>query len=413
MQARRLKLLPIAAAVVGMGLAAGSAQALDFHGYLRSGIGVSDKSGGQVCFRLPGVPGNGNFRLGNECETYSEIELGQSLYEGKDGVKFDYHIMEAFVTNQNGDFENLAMNGNQAALRQNWVEAKNLPFLSGGSAWVGKRYYQRHDIHINDFFYWDTSGPGAGIEKVKLGSSDMKGSFAIFRRNGTNVGNTANGNDSTTAYDARIHDINLGSAGSLEAGLLFNVADTNVPNHKNGTSIMAEWSLPALGGVNKLFATSGSGSANAPFFANPNNAPGDKDSSWGIQDTLQWQVSPQFSGMLAAGYYDFKNNYTWDFIGVRPVWHFSEYFKLQGELSQNWVKPQNADQRTLFHIAIAPTIVSGGGFWTRPELRLFYAYNKWNDAARDGWGGVAGGTTGPYGTGTSGSTIGFQVEAWW
>jgi len=38
---------------------------------------------------------------------------------------------------------------------------------------------------------------------------------------------------------------------------------------------------------------------------------------------------------------------------------------------------------------------------------------KWNSAARDQWGGVAGGATGPFGTSTNGSSYGFQLEAWW
>ena len=407
-------LAPLAAAAAV--LFATDASAFEFHGYARSGIGWASEKGGQACFKLPGVQGNGNFRLGNECETYGEAQFDHTLYDGKDGVKFDYHIMLAYVAGQQNDFENLAKNGNQLALRQNWVEAKNLPFLNGGSAWIGKRYYQRHDVHINDFFYWDASGPGAGIEKIKLGET-MTGSFAIFRNNGNNGNGDFGGfnpnNNATTRFDARVSDINLGGAGSLELGLQFNSADTNVANSKNGTAVSGEWSLPVLGGVNKLFATSGTGSANPPSFAYPNNTPGNQDGSWGIQDSIQWQISPEISGMAVAGHWDFKNNYKWDYIGARPVYHFSDYFKLQGEVGLNEIKPVNDLTRKLGKITIAPTLVAGRGFWTRPELRAFYTYAKWNTAARDGWGGVAGGTAGPFGTSRSGSSYGLQVEAWW
>ncbi len=415
MHSKRMKLLPVAAAVL---LSWGSAaSAVDFHGYFRSGIGWGSKDGGQTCFSLPGVPGNGNFRLGNECETYGEAAFDQNLFDGKDGVKFDYHIMFAYVARQQQDFENLAQNNNQFALRQNWAEAKNLPFLAGGSAWVGKRFYQRHDVHINDFFYWDASGPGAGIENIKLGG-DLKASFAIFRANGNNFDNDPNRN-AATRYDARLHGINLGALGSLEAGVQFNSADTKNPNAKDGSAFIVEHSLPLLGGVNKLFATVGKDSANAPFFAFPNNTPGNQDGSWGIQDTLQWQLSPQFSGMAVAGMFDFKNNYKWTYLGVRPVWHFTDYFKLQGEIGTNRIKPDSqSDTSKLDKFTIAPTIVAGRGFWARPELRFFYTYAKWNDKARDGvfgpgGGTVAGGVAGPYGTKTNGSTYGFQVEAWW
>ncbi|MGC6746579.1 carbohydrate porin [Escherichia coli] len=32
--------------------------------------------------------------------------------------------------------------------------------------WGGKRYYQRHDLHIIDTKYWNISGSGAGVEKL-------------------------------------------------------------------------------------------------------------------------------------------------------------------------------------------------------------------------------------------------------
>ena len=413
MKAKRLALLPITAAAL---LAvAGSAQALEFHGYFRSGIGWGSKDGGQTCFGLPGVPGNGNFRLGNECGTYGELQLDHNLLDGKDGVKFDYHLMLGYFAGGQTDFENLADPGNHIALRQNWAEAKNLPFLMGGSAWIGKRYYQRHDVHINDFFYWNNSGPGAGIEKVKLGG-EMTGSFAIFRANG-NSNNNPN-NNATTMFDARVADINLGGLGSLEAGLQYNTADTTVANSKSGTAVSVEWSMPVLGGVNKLFATSGTGSANAPFLGNPNNTPGNQDGSWGIQDSVQWQISPEFSGMAVAGHWNFKNNYKWTYIGARPVYHMSDYFKIQVEAGYNTIKPENQTTSKLAKLTIAPTIVAGRGFWTRPELRAFYTYAKWNGPARDGVfgpgaGTVAGGTAGPFGNSTNGSSYGFQVEAWW
>lgn len=35
--------------------------------------------------------------------------------------------------------------------------------------WGGKRYYQRHDLHIIDTKYWNISGSGAGVENYTLG----------------------------------------------------------------------------------------------------------------------------------------------------------------------------------------------------------------------------------------------------
>ncbi len=408
MKDKRFALLPITAAALFA--VAGSAQALEFHGYFRSGIGWGSKDGGQTCFSLPGAQGNGNFRLGNECGTYGELQFDHNLFDGKDGVKFDYHLMLGYFAPGQTDFENLANDGNHIALRQNWAEAKNLPFLNGGSAWIGKRYYQRHDVHINDFFYWNNSGPGAGVEKIKLGDGGMTASVAVFRAKGFANGDA--NNNATTSLDGRVADINVG-LGTLEVGLQYNKADTKVANSKSGTAVSVEWSLPLLGGANKLFATSGTGSANAPNLGNPNNQPGNQDGSWGVQDTLQWQISPALSGMAVAGYWKFKNNYKWTYIGVRPVYHFSDYFKLQAEAGYNTIKPENLNTAKLAKLTIAPTLVAGRGFWTRPELRFFYTYAKWNGPARDQWGGMAGGATGPFGSSTNGGSYGFQAEAWW
>jgi maltoporin len=411
MKNKRYAWLPVAAAALTA--AAGPASALEFQGYFRSGIGWGSEKGGQTCFSLPGAQGNGNFRLGNECGTYGEAQFDHTLMDGKDGVKFDYHLMLGYFARGQQDFENLADDGNHVALRQNWAEAKNLPFLMGGSAWIGKRYYQRHDVHINDFFYWNNSGPGAGIEKVKLGG-EMTGSLAVFRRNG-NSENDPN-TDATTIIDGRVAGIPLGGLGALEVGLQYNSADTRAANSENGTAVSAEWAMPLLGGVNKLFATAGTGSASST--GSVNNVPGVQDGNWGIQDSLQWQLSPAFSGMAVVGHWKFKNNYKWTYIGARPVYHFSDYFKLQGEAGYNQVKPEGRPTAKLAKLTIAPTLVAGRGFWARPELRFFYTYAKWNGAARDGvfgpgGGTVAGGVTGPFGNETHGASYGFQVEAWW
>ncbi|HTT11217.1 MAG TPA: carbohydrate porin [Burkholderiaceae bacterium] len=420
MHRKRLKMLPLTAAVL---LAwAGAASAVDFHGYFRSGAGASSKEGGLTCFRLAGAQGNGNYRLGNECDTYGEAQFDQNLYEGKgDGVKFDYHVMFGYDAPQNADYENLS---SSIALRQNYVDAK-LPYLNGGDVWVGKRYYQRHDVHIQDFFYWDTSGPGAGVEKIGLGGT-MNTSFAYLRQNGNNEPNGNNPlNDAGTLLDWRLAGIGLGPAGQLEVGAMYRMHDTKVTDAKSGWAILAEMSTNVLGGTNKVFGyygkdTLGTGALYRPSSSVlPTGATGTQDQAWGILDFLVFQPTPDFSGGFSIGHYDFKNNYKWDFAGVRPVWHVNDYFKLQGEIGWNKVKASSqSDAGQLTKITIAPTIVAGRGFWARPELRFYYSYNTWNSKARDGVFGpgagvIAGGTAGPFGSDTNGAVWGFQAEAWW
>ena len=76
----KAKWLPISAAVI-MALGSASASAVDFHGYMRSGVGISDNGGMQTLSKQKVG------RLGNEDETYSEVQLGQEVYNkaGKSG----------------------------------------------------------------------------------------------------------------------------------------------------------------------------------------------------------------------------------------------------------------------------------------------------------------------------------------
>jgi maltoporin len=389
-------------------LACTSVQAFEFHGYLRSGAGSNSKDGSQVCFQLAGA--YSKYRLGNECETYAELAFDHDVYDGKDGVKFVYHGRLAYISNNQQDFESFKSDGRDIALRENWFEVKNLKFLNDGTLWAGKRFYQRNDVHITDFYYWDTSGYGVGVENVTTGP--VKTSFAVLR-------NSTAQTNATTRLDLRVGGINLGNAGDLTVGLQYNLDDSSAANTTDGTAITVQHFLGGvLGGFNKIALQYGRGSARSLSLAYPDNFNKSGDETWRLVEQLQWQVSPQFSGMATLVYQDQIDNYKWFSVGVRPVWHFNDYFKIQAEYGFDQVKPSSGDDnnrrtRNLHKFTVAPTVVAGGGFWARPELRLFATYAKWNDAARDLWGGVAGGTSGLFGSDTSGWTYGFQVEGWW
>ena len=79
------------------------------------------------------------------------------------------------------------------------------------------------------------------------------------------------------------------------------------------------------------------------------------------------------------------------------------------------VTPDGGDKRTLdkFTLALALT-PQGGGYYSRPELRVFYTSASWNTAAQTA--ATAGdplSSTGVFGTNKSGSVIGLTAESWW
>ena len=90
--------LALATALTSTSLLAATSVPIDFHGYLRGGVGVSG-DGGQVEWQK-----NKLGRLGNETDTYGELELGSEVYK-KDDVSFYLDSMVSMVSDGSNDNE--------------------------------------------------------------------------------------------------------------------------------------------------------------------------------------------------------------------------------------------------------------------------------------------------------------------
>lgn len=405
----------LAIVVAAFALTAIPASALEFHGYMRSGIGGDSQGGGQQCQALPGL--GYKMRLGNECEMYGELEFDQSMYKDKNGVEFKYVGMMNFVTPEVADSETTTF-----GMRQSWVGV-TLPQLDGATIWAGKRYYRRNDVHMLDFFYWDVSGFGAGIEDVNLGGF-AKVAVAMMQSNVT---------DARTAWrpDVRIYGINT-PVGQLEFGADLVIGSENKDALATGTNPLpgdkmdvapwftAQLNTPVLGGFNKLAVQYAMGAA-APMSQYPSLTNTDSSTQFRVVDQLAFQPSPKVSGFLVAVYEDMDKRYRGTdedniynahkalTIAARPAYHVNDYFKLQAEGGYQWLDPnQGGDSLSLYKITIAPTITPppgpGGAYFTRPEIRLFATYTGWNDAAEAN--GMGRGTDKYY------LTYGAQFETW-
>ena len=425
------KLIVIGAALFA--LAASQASAVDFHGYFRSGIGGNNNGGSVQCFIAPG--NEYKFRLGNECENYAEWEFAQSLYKDKSGVEFVYDGMLAYVTSPAGsDFDPLISGGNTIALRQNWIGAKGVPFLPSGSlAWIGKRYYHRNDIHQIDFFYWDTSGFGGGLDDVPIGPA--KFALAVFEKRF---------DDRRVIWqpDFRVYGIPIIPDGTLEAGisLLIDSSNANAPQSTNKQDLSpwltVQWvQTNLLGGFNKLAFQWAQGSAANMHSQGSQAQDASSDTrQWRIIEHMVFQPTSEISGALVFVYQDTKQLFgsslkRWS-AGIRPALQLNDYFKVELEGGYTSVTPKdaasgggNTDTRSLFKATVAPTLMvapgPGGSYFTRPVLRLFATIAAWNDAAQ-GAGIVGQGaacnaatTTSPFGCDKAGFTFGAQAEAWY
>lgn len=417
----KLKNAVFAFAVAVLATAASSASAVDFHGYLRAGVGGNSNGGGQVCFQNPG--NWWKFRLGNECDIYSEMEFGQSLYKDKSGLEFKYTGM-------------LSMGGGGPVNpAQSWVGA-TIPALGNAQVWAGNRYYMRNDVHALDAFYWNPSGAGGGIEAVDLGFG--KFAFAVFQ---------SNSSDRRTIWrpDIRIYGIPVNPNGSLEVGLdvFYDSSQTRsgltTGNPNPDRQKISPWvtvqhtQTNLLGGSNKLAFQYATGSA-AQMQQFPVVDSDSKRKSWRIVDHFVYQPTEKFSGSFAVIYWDQSNaagqtsdNQKQLYLGIRPAYTVNDWFKLEGEVGYSSLTPKEGvtDSRTLTKITLAPTITPppgpGGAYFTRPVIRLFATYGLWNSASKAA--GFAGQpTTGTCDATTSGSafkcdtnglTFGAQAEAWW
>ena len=437
-----LRKLPLAVAVAA-GVMSAQAMAVDFHGYARSGIGWTGSGGEQQCFQATGA--QSKYRLGNECETYAELKLGQEVWkEGDKSFYFDTNV--AYSVAQQNDWE-----ATDPAFREANVQGKNLiEWLPGSTIWAGKRFYQRHDVHMIDFYYWDISGPGAGIENVDLGfgklslaatrSQEAGGSY-IFTSNDIyhNFKDTAN-----DVFDVRLAQMEINPGGTLELGVDYGRANKTDGYSfadgasKDGWMFTAEHTQSMLKGYNKFvvqyatdaMTTQGKGIPQGSFTGNNY----DKDAEIGVVDNKinnngslvrildhgaislgdSWDL--MYVGMYQDIDRDDNNGTTWYTVGVRPMYKWTPIMSTLLEVGYDNVKSQKTDDpNNQYTITLAQQWQAGNSIWSRPAIRVFATYAKWDEK----WGydnGIAKSDTKAttYSRGDNDEwSFGAQMEIWW
>ena len=438
-----LRKVPLAVAIAA-GILSAQAGAVDFKGYARSGIGWTGSGGEQQCFQATGA--DAKYRLGNECETYAEIKLGQEVWkEGDKSFYFDSNI--AYNSSQLNDWEN----DNTPAIREFNVVGKNLiDALPGANIWAGKRFYQRHDVHMIDFYYWDISGPGAGIENIDLGfgklslaatrSQEAGGSY-IFTSNDIYHDFKDTAND---VFDVRLAQMEINPGGTLELGADYGRANKTDGYSfadgasKDGWMFTAEHTQSMLKGYNKFvvqyatdaMTTQGKGIPQGSFTGKDYN----KDTEIGVVDNNinnngslvrildhgaislgdSWDL--MYVGMYQDIDRDDNNGTTWYTVGVRPMYKWTPIMSTLLEVGYDNVKSQKTDDtNNQYKITLAQQWQAGNSIWSRPAIRVFATYAKWDEK----WGydnGIAKSDTKAttYSRGDNDEwSFGAQMEIWW
>lgn len=407
-QFKRLALA--AAAASAFAAPAVHAEGVEFHGYLRSGVGTTSEGGDQKCFKIAPT----KYRLGNECETYGELALSAPFGKSDGGPWAKYNLMLATIENNGqGDFESSKGDKFTIASRQNFFQAGGFfgkGALEDAKIWIGKRYYNRHDVHITDNFYWNNSGLGGGIEDINAGAAKL--AFA-YHQNG-------NGDNSlsTRRLSTRLYDIDVNPNGKLEGELVYLTGSTaqtgaTAPKEGSGWALFVEHTQSGiLNGFNKLAFIYGADDAAGGNW-NPTYSTADEGrkgwKEYRIVDQLYVDLKNGWSGMATVLYSNVKkgpgNTEKWFSIGARPQYNFTPNVSVAVEGGFDQVK-SGGNTAKLAKLTVAPQYTLSGGFWARPAFRAFATYAKWNDAA-----GAQGG--GAFEPKNNGMTYGLQVEAWW
>lgn len=416
MRNRLLKAVPAALALIVAGGAARASEAEgEFHAYFRTGAGHNSGGGEQACFGLEGV---GKYRLGNECDSYGEFLYFKEVARSANGASFVAHFM-GNIQADGYDFGTAAKYVSQA-----FIEAVNLDFLQGGRAWMGKRYYHRLDIHTIDYKWLHSDGVGAGIEGFPLGPGRF--SYALFRDDKLDE-KVANRRDDRPMANARhtsatrqnftYEGVEVNPDGMLQLDLTLIDKDTANPGAHGGWSVsLVHLQQKVLGGDNRFGVQYGAGPG-ILIGGTADITLGSDVTRTRVFDQLIWQATPDLCGALVGLVQRDRSSAgtrTWATVGVRPVYSVTDNIKLQLDLGHDRIRPAGGGPtQKLTKITFAPTLTAGRGFWTRPELRAFVTYAKWNTAAqRAATPGSALSGTGVFGGNTNGTSAGLQVETW-
>ena len=387
-----------------------------FHGYFRVGAGssTSNSGGPQSCYGLGG--NTMKYRLGNECDAHFEGGYTQQLAD-VDGVQYFGTVwIEAHSPHSDFGDTKLAMN-------KAYVEAKGLQVLNGGAVWIGKRYYYRPDIHMLDMQYINMNGTGAGLDKVQLGPGKL--SYAFFKDNDLNSVDDLGRVDTTSATRQNFiyTDIPVNPDGFIDLAATTIKAQgmgiTNTTKH-NGWQLSAfHRQTKVWGGENTVGIQYGKGPGVGPGLGRMGSSGNTTitpetnrlrafDHLW-IQPT--WNFGMEAVVLVQRDKSPGDGTSTWTTLGARPVYALNRNVKLALEVGTDRVTVPGGEAQRLTKITFAPILSAGPSLWSRPELRAFVTYGKWNNAARAAINAANG--TGPvYNGGNSGASFGFQVEEW-
>lgn len=404
----------------------------DYYGYARAGYGVDQDGTKQERFQAPGA--GAAYRLGNEADTYMETGFSWFHQQGKQPGEplFGTHFMLAYSTIEKNTSIELGGDSGAISLRQAYATARGLSQGQPGSTvWVGQRFYRRHDVLINDFFWLDMSGYGGGIEEYDAGFAKVSLAWIGGTTDKFTGGNDYIGELETTDksnIDLRLNDIDLGfGQGNVWLNYSkYRLAATELDLvDENGWS-GGFWLVSDLAGLalNTAVLQYGTGvAANFNSFSPslrtgiggefPEGTRVQDQRRLRLMDVVDFEWSERWSAQAVAIYQkddlglEQNSELKWYSIGFRPVYSFNELYNLALETGYDYTELDSGEEGGLLKLTVAGEITPEMGFFSRPALRFYLTYATWSDEFR----GLIGGPS--LRDDTEGLAVGVQFESWW
>lgn len=316
--------------------------------------------------------GFGNYRLGNE----------MNWWEG--GFKTDFRT----ETDAIFDFTWYIGSGESwgdVGTLQTWASVYNIfPTQPDAKVWVGKRFYQRYEVHMIDVKYWDVSDNGIGLEKVDLGFA--KAHFAWL------APESSADERALHNIDLRLSDIPLGDSADLTAGINYVFTQNSSYDAQNVTKDGSMLSLIyrqgwSMGSNSLAFQygrdalAGGLMSAEGASAVKYNTGIDHDGYSWRLFNYGEINFTDNVQAMYSVAYQDLNldNNsgMKWFSAGIRPQYSWNDYLATALEFGYESVEAQNnAGTNQMYKVTLAQMIQAGKGVWARPALRLFATWSE-------------------------------------
>ena len=411
-------------------------EGFSFNVYARSGLllGEDRKSieGGPYVTPAGGL-GGAVGRLGNEPDTYAEAILNYRM-QFDNGAKAHYRTMLASGTTTSNDWDD----DSNLNVRQVFAEFSELPSFTGAfenaSIWAGKRFDRDNfDIHWLDSDIIFLAGTGAGIYDMQLADS-WRSNFSLYGRSFSDFPVDSENPDDTGSTDSLIVTSNnyFGNWQWMVNGL--SAADNEERDIDEGQTAADSGFHTMVAYHGDSFFGLGEGNFKAAVLhgqglgAQVKGLGSDGDLTDDAAATRlalygttyvapRWRVAPAILAETSEDRYVEGDQYDWATFNVRLANELTQNFEMQYEASYQWMDldprgrgGNSAVEGDYTKFTIAPTFKPQvGGFWQRPEIRLFASWSDWDEELNGFNGDDAFGSDGFTGGQWS---FGVQTEVW-